>query len=69
MPFKLIITLINFDDGKKRRLISDKRYRTPEEADAAAKKMEYTYRNGAGRITHKCTVKVQECNDNNRRGA
>ncbi|EHQ0038163.1 hypothetical protein KQM04_002056 [Escherichia coli] len=69
MAFKLIITLINFDDGKTRRLISNRRYKTTEEAEAAGKKMEYTYRNGAGRITHKCTVKVKECNDNNRRGA
>lgn len=68
MAFKLIITLTNFDAGKVRKLISNNRYITQEEAETAAKKMEYTYRNGAGRITHTCAVDIQECNDNDRQG-
>ncbi|EOX8189302.1 hypothetical protein ACPWL5_000122 [Escherichia coli] len=69
MAFKLIITLTNFDAGKVRKLISNNRYITQEEAETAAKKMEYTYRNSAGRITHTCAVDIQECNDNDRQGA
>ncbi|EIX4510165.1 hypothetical protein MKI77_004148 [Escherichia coli] len=69
MAFKLIITLTNFDSGKVRKLISNNRYRTTEAAESAAKKMEYTYRNSAGRVTHTCTVDIRECNDNDRRGA
>lgn len=66
MAFKLIITLNNLDEGKIRKLISNTRYQTQEQAESAAKKMEYTYRNGVGRITHTCKVIVKECND--RRG-
>ncbi|HBC3225636.1 TPA: hypothetical protein ACHGD4_000005 [Escherichia coli] len=69
MPFKLVISLINYRDGVTKQLISVKRYKTKEAAQKAAKEMIYIDRDSMGHLTHECSVRIEECSFNtNRRG-
>ncbi|HAT1685000.1 TPA: hypothetical protein I8Y21_005829 [Klebsiella oxytoca] len=58
--FKLIITLINHQNGERRQLVHNGRYKNREEAWKQARKMTYVNMDTSGRRTYECAVKVVE---------
>lgn len=56
--FKLIITLVNYENGDRRQLVHNGRYRTSDEAFKDARKMAYTHKDIKGNVTHECIVKI-----------
>ncbi|MCJ5550469.1 hypothetical protein [Klebsiella quasipneumoniae] len=56
--FKLIITLINYQNGDQRELVHNWRYKTSDEAWIDANKMTYVRKGDDGKTTHECRVKV-----------
>ncbi|EFJ2908010.1 hypothetical protein G5G56_000781 [Escherichia coli] len=58
--FKLLITLINCQNGDVRQFVHAEEYPTCDDALCAARRMEYTRADKQGKLTHKCTVNIME---------
>lgn len=58
--FKLLITLINYQNGDVRQMIHSREYPTYDDAWRDACRMAYSRNDKQGRLTHKCAVKIME---------
>ncbi|MCQ1820685.1 hypothetical protein [Escherichia coli] len=58
--FKLLITLINCQNGDVRQMIHSREYPTYDDAWHDACRMAYSHNDKQGRLTHKCTVNIME---------
>lgn len=58
--FKLLITLINYQNGDVRQMIHAREYPTYDDAWRDACRMAYSRNDKQGRLTHKCAVKIME---------
>lgn len=58
--FKLLITLINYQNGDVRQMIHSWEYPTYDDAWRDACRMAYSRNDKQGRLTHKCAVKIME---------
>ena len=58
--FKLLITLINYQNGDVRQMIHAREYPTYDDAWRDTCRMAYSRNDKQGRLTHKCAVKIME---------
>ncbi|EFN4607152.1 hypothetical protein FQG13_14240 [Escherichia coli] len=58
--FKLLITLINCQNGDVRQFVHAREYLTYDDAWRDACRMAYFRNDKQGRLTHKCAVKIME---------
>ncbi len=58
--FKLLITLINCQNGDVRQMIHSREYPTYDDAWRDTCRMAYSRNDKQGRLTHKCAVKIME---------
>ncbi|HAY0337143.1 TPA: hypothetical protein JS305_000960 [Escherichia coli] len=58
--FKLLITLINYQNSSVRRFVHAREYPTYDDAWRDACRMAYTRRDEQGRLTHECAVKITQ---------
>ncbi|HFV4841135.1 TPA: hypothetical protein ACH9PC_000989 [Escherichia coli] len=58
--FKLLIILINYQNGDVRQMIHSREYPTYDDAWRDACRMAYSRNDKQRRLTHKCAVKIME---------